>query len=73
MGCDPIEGLARIALDPQTNVALKVRSFAELAQYVYPKRKAIEVAAEGQDELKVIVEYIGSKNDCTTCLRPLTS
>jgi len=42
MGCDPIEGLARIALDPEIRPELRVRCFAELAQYVYPKRKAVE-------------------------------
>ena len=61
MGCDPMEGLARIALDPDTDVALKVRCFAELAQYVYPKRRAIDVAADPHDGVKVTVDFIESK------------
>ena len=44
LGCDPIEGLARIALDPTTKLELKVRCFAELAQYVYPNRKATDMS-----------------------------
>jgi hypothetical protein len=43
LGCDPIEGLAKIALDPFTEVSLKVRCFTELAQYLYPKRKAVDI------------------------------
>jgi len=49
LGCDPIEGLACIALDPQTDVTLEVRCFAELAQYVYPKPRAIDLAADPPD------------------------
>jgi len=62
LGCDPIEGLAKIAMDPATKPELKVRCFAELAQYVYPKRKAVDLALNEGDEspgYKVVVEYIG--------------
>ena len=61
LGCDPLEGLALIALDPQTDVALKVRCFAELAQYIYPKRKAIDLPLGNDGPQKVIVEFIGQK------------
>ena len=64
LGCDPIEGLARIALDPQTDVTLKVRCFAELAQYVYPKRRAIDLAADPPDGVKVTVDFVEPKADC---------
>jgi hypothetical protein len=60
--CDPLEGLAKIALDPATKPELKFRCFAELAQYVYPKRKAVDLALNEWDENrspKVIIEYIG--------------
>lgn len=43
LGCDPIEGMARIAMDADNPVQLRGKMFAELAQYVIPKRKAIEV------------------------------
>ena len=42
LGCDPIEGMARIAMDMTTPVEVRARMFAELAGYVAPKRKAIE-------------------------------
>ncbi len=42
LGCDPIEGMAKIAADPKAPEELRGRMYAELAQYVYPKRKAVE-------------------------------
>jgi len=32
---------------------------AELAQYVYPKRKAVDFALGESRDVKVVVEYIG--------------
>jgi len=61
LGCDPIEGIAKIALDPLTTADLKVRCFAELAQYIYPKRKAVDFALDGSSGLKVVIEHIGGK------------
>jgi hypothetical protein len=45
LGCDPIEGMARIAMDATTPVEVRGRMFAELAGYVAPKRKAVEHAS----------------------------
>jgi hypothetical protein len=59
LGCDPIEGLARIAMDAATALELKVRCYAELAQYVHAKRKAVERKSEEDNELRVIVERVG--------------
>ena len=42
LGCDPIEGMAKIAADEAAPVELRARMFAELAQYIAPKRKAID-------------------------------
>jgi hypothetical protein len=44
--CDPIAGMARIALNKKNPVELRARMFAELAQYVAPKRKALEHSTE---------------------------
>lgn len=46
LGCDPIEGMALIAMNVTYEPELRGRMFAELAQYVAPKRKALEIAAE---------------------------
>ena len=43
MGCDPIEGMAKIAMDCTNPVEIRARMYAELAQYVAPKRKAVQV------------------------------
>jgi hypothetical protein len=42
LGCDPIEGMAQIAMDETNSAELRGRMYAELAQYVAPKLKAIE-------------------------------
>jgi hypothetical protein len=44
--CDPIEGMARIAMDANNPPELRGRMFAELAQYIAPKRKALEHSGE---------------------------
>jgi len=43
LGCDPIEGMARIAMNPKHTPDLRGRMYAELAQYLYPKRKALAI------------------------------
>ena len=42
LGCDPIAGMAQIALNEAAPVEVRARMYAELAQYVAPKRKAVE-------------------------------
>jgi hypothetical protein len=46
LGCDPVEGMARIAMDLSNPPELRGRMYAELAGYVYPKRRAVEVKAD---------------------------
>jgi hypothetical protein len=43
LGCDPIEGMARLAMDTSNSPELRGKMLSELAQYLYPKRKALEV------------------------------
>ena len=42
LGCDPIEGLVEIATNKKYGVGVRARCLAELAQFVYPKRKSVE-------------------------------
>jgi hypothetical protein len=51
LGHNPIEAMVRIATDPEASLELRGRMNAELAQYVYPKRKAVEVAADQANPL----------------------
>lgn len=46
LGCDPVEGMAQIAMNPANAPELRGRMFAELAGYLYPKRKAVEVKSD---------------------------
>lgn len=56
LDCDPIEGMAMIAVDPTSDPALKFQCFKELAQYVAPKRKAIDMNAtlDGSFNIEVV-------------------
>jgi hypothetical protein len=47
LGCDPAAGLAAIADDPKTPIELRVSCYKELATYLYPKRKAVDLAHDG--------------------------
>ena len=42
LGCDPIEGMAKLAMDDDTSNELRGQMYKELAQYIAPKRRAIE-------------------------------
>jgi hypothetical protein len=46
IGCDPIEAMARIAMDIKTPIDLRTKLYSELAQYIAPKRKAVEHTGE---------------------------
>jgi len=61
--CDPIEGMAQIAMNEAHPPELRGRMFAELAQYVYPKRKAVELAAETvtPQQSKLVVEFVRAR------------
>ena len=48
IGCDPIEGMARIAMDINTPIDVRAKLYSELAQYIAPKRKAIEHSGEAR-------------------------
>ena len=46
IGCDPVEGMAIIAMDEGNPPELRGRMYAELAQYLYPKRRATEIRTD---------------------------
>lgn len=47
LGCDPIEGMAKIAIDLGNDVEIRAAMYKELAKYVAPQLKAIEVTTDG--------------------------
>jgi hypothetical protein len=71
LGCDPIEGMARLALDESNPPELRGRMFAELAQYVAPKRKAIEMdRPEKQPVVFNIIKRVPEAGSAGTPLPP---
>jgi hypothetical protein len=54
--CDPLSGMAKIAMNIKNPLEIRAKMYAELAQYVAPKRKATEHSvAEGAAVLGLIV------------------
>lgn len=45
LGCNPIMGLANIAENESHDISIRLSAYKELAQYVAPKRKAVELSA----------------------------
>ena len=67
IGCDPIIGMAEIAADARAagDNALAGAMYKELAQYVAPKRKAIEITGENGADIfpkKITFEIIDGKH-----------
>ena len=56
MGCDPIAGMAAIATDEKQDIALRAAMYKELAQYIAPKRKAVEMT--GADGELTLAEFV---------------
>jgi hypothetical protein len=56
LDCDPIEGMAMISADPTTSPELKFQCYKELAQYVAPKRKAVDMTStiDGNYNIQVL-------------------
>jgi len=55
---DPIMKMAAIASDDSNDDALKLNAWKEIAQYVYPKLKAIEVSGNEDSPLRVLsIDY----------------
>ena len=53
LGVDPVLGLAEIAKDPMASIDLRARVLIDLMQYVWPKRKALDVSAESQQPISI--------------------
>lgn len=53
LGCDPIAGMAGFAQDDTVPPALRARMLAELATYIAPRRKAVELSGPGGNPIEV--------------------
>jgi hypothetical protein len=57
LGCAPIQGVAKFAMDEKLEMSIRAQMHKELAQYVASKRKAIEVRGEaGQSFIDALRE-----------------
>ncbi len=66
LGCNPIEGMARIAMDESADLSLRGQMYKELAPYVAPKRKAVETQTESQISLVDIIQSIDQCEDAAS-------
>jgi hypothetical protein len=55
--------MAQLAMDTANSAELRGRMYAELAQYVYPKRRACEVKGEGGPKIVFHLDTVGSCDD----------
>ena len=62
LGCDPITAMALLALEDTTPLEIRVKLYCELAQYVAPKRKAVEHTG-GVEGLNFVI--MGAQPDAT--------
>ena len=53
LGVDPLEGLALIAKDTSTPLELRAKVQSDLLQYLYPKRKALDVGSSNQQPVSI--------------------
>ena len=55
--------MAQIAMNEAHTPELRGRMYAELATYLYPKRKAVELAADPvtPQQSKLVVEFVRAK------------
>lgn len=47
LNCNPLEGLARIAIDEKVEIGVRVSAYRSIARYVHPELKSIELSGPG--------------------------
>ncbi len=62
MGCDPVAGLATIALDPLSSRELQAHCLAKLSRFCYPELRSVEHNA-GAGFVGVIKRVMGVADD----------
>jgi len=72
VGCDPILGLAGIAMDKKSSRELRARCYIELAQYMHPKRKPVDVPNEQPTVMNAITALDASPEGCDGGNQPIS-
>lgn len=55
IGCDPILGMAEIAMNKENSPDTRLRAFSELASYAYPKQRSVEFKGDGPKQQVFVV------------------
>jgi hypothetical protein len=53
LGVDPLQGLAIIAKDETAPLELRAKVQMDLLQYLYPKRKSLDVGSSNQQPISI--------------------
>jgi len=59
VGCDPIKEMAKLAMDKKVAESVRAKLLADLANYVYPKRRAVEMDVP-EETLETVQEFLDS-------------
>lgn len=60
---DPIISLIEISQDIETPLDIKVNCLKEIAKYIHPQRKAVEIATNPDDEISTKVIFLQHLKD----------
>ena len=60
LGCDPVAGLAAIAMDEANGLELRARCYSDLLSFSAPKPKSIELAGADAGPQKIVVRWLPS-------------
>ena len=71
LGCNPIEGMAKLATDPKTSEPIRARMHAELAKYVHPQLRSVEHS--GPDGGPIQVNYVSATEQLRSGIARLAS
>ena len=56
LDCEPVAGMAAIAMDERNPVELRGRMYAELANYVHAKKRATEIKADDGNRVTFVFQ-----------------
>lgn len=60
--CDPFRALARIASNEKYDIELRVGCYKDLCQYIYPKRKSLEMEINPDQAADVLRNALNEKS-----------
>jgi hypothetical protein len=55
---DPLRAMIEMANEPDADPGLRFAAHKEVAGYIYPKRKAVEVSGEDGEKLDVTIHLV---------------